>query len=130
MNLSENEVEIVASACHAAWYAYAVLALGEDGCEWLNAPQFQKDSIRDAVRFWCENTDRPDLERASHENWKRQRLSAGWKYGLSKNVESKTSPCLVQYECLPDAQRTKDTVVVQAFRATAGEIERQRCASA
>ena len=50
-NLTEYEIELVAAALHASWYAYAVLAKGEPGEPWERAPEWQKASCRDAARF-------------------------------------------------------------------------------
>jgi hypothetical protein len=97
--------------------------LGEPGEEWHVAPAWQKDSIRNAVAFWMElGPEEPNIEALSHENWKRQRLAAGWRYGPVKDVELKTHPCLSAYEDLSPAQRHKDHVVVQAFRAVAPQV--------
>ncbi|WP_414639273.1 RyR domain-containing protein [Archangium sp.] len=122
-----TQIEVIAAACHSAWYAYTVLALGEKGEEWLHAPEWQKESIRDAVRFWLRmGPAAVDIERKSHENWMRQRLDSGWRFGPSKDAEAKTHPCLVDYAELPESQRKKDTVVVQAFRAVSREVLKRR----
>lgn len=120
---SAQQVEVIAAAVHAAWYAYTVLGLGEEGAEWGHAPAWQRESIRDAVRFWFKvGLEDPELEKLSHENWMRQRLAGGWRLGPMKDTVAKTHPCLVEYTELPEGQRRKDTVVVQAFRAVATEI--------
>jgi hypothetical protein len=123
MDATASQIEVIAAACHSAWYAYTVLALGEEGDEWGCAPEWQKDSIRDAVRFWLSlGPDASDIERKSHENWMRQRLAGGWRFGPVKDTYAKTHPCLVDYSSLPETQRKKDTVVVQAFRAVSREV--------
>ena len=123
MSATSWQVEVIAAACHSAWYAYTVLALGEEGDEWGRAPAWQKESVRDAVRFWLSlGADTSDIERKSHENWMRQRLEAGWRLGPVKDVQARTHPCLVDYASLPEAQRRKDAVVVQAFRAVSREV--------
>lgn len=124
MELSAQAIEILAAACHSAWYAYSVLALGEAGQEWEQAPEWQRESIRSAVRFWAFNRGREDLERVSHENWMRERLASGWRLGPVRDAEARTSPCLVPYDELPEPQRRKDLVVVQAFRAVFREMSR------
>lgn len=121
-----NRVEILASACHAAWYAYAVLGLGEDGEPWETAPEWQKESIRSAVDFWEQCLQMGDqsqsmLERAerlapkSHINWMEDKARDGWMYGETKDAVKRTHPCMVPYSDLPEEQKKKDIVVLQAF---------------
>lgn len=43
-----------------------------------------------------------------HTAWMKQRLSEGWKYGEIKDSTNKTHPCLVDYNDLPDNQKSKD----------------------
>lgn len=44
----------------------------------------------------------------SHDSWSREKLENGWKYGLVKDPEAKTHPCLVPFEELPEEQQRKD----------------------
>lgn len=117
----EQRSEVIAAACHSAWYAYAVLALGEAGDPWERAPEWQKSSILHAVAFWdALDTDTLPFDKicaASHVAWMNERLRTGWVYGLVKDPEKKTHHCLVPYEELPEAQRLKDAVVVRAYLA-------------
>lgn len=118
--------EILAAACHSAWYAYTVLALNEEGEPWETAPEWQKNSIRDAVRFWDEELAKADqseplankaarLAPLSHENWMKYKAEEGWKYGPVKDPEKKEHPCMVPYNDLPEDQKIKDLVVLQAY---------------
>lgn len=132
---SSIRTEILAAACHSAWYAYTVLALKESGEPWSKAPDWQKDSMRDGIQFWDDllndktYEDLSDtgalvhlLAPASHENWMKHKLATGWKYGEEKDPGAKTHPCLVSYGTLPEAQKRKDAVVIHAYLAarTAG----------
>lgn len=115
-----DRVELIAAACHQAWYAYAVLALGEDGEPWQSAPAWQKESIRDGVRFWDACSDVCSIEElceASHRNWCTYKREDGWVYGPAKDPDKKTHPCLCPYDRLPPSQRKKDRVVVEAYLA-------------
>jgi hypothetical protein len=118
--------EALAIACHQAWYAYTVLALGEPGEPWHSAPDWQKDSIRNAVDFW--DAQKVDTSEAlyidevakrlcplTHENWVKEKAAAGWVYGEIKDPEKKTHHCMVPYSDLPEAQKKKDMVVVMAY---------------
>lgn len=123
---------IIAAACHSAWYAYTVLALGEEGQPWERAPAWQKESIISAVKFWDkfalnlvgQDTSpeahallREKLPEASHENWVNYKVNLGWVHGPVKDPERKEHPCLAPYDTLPEEQRTKDQVVVEAYLA-------------
>lgn len=126
-----TRIEILAAACHSAWYAYTVLALGEEGERWARAPAWQQRSIREGVRFWDDYVDAHTqavargpreevyamLAAASHDNWMNLKQVEGWVYGEVKDPEKKTHPCMVPYAELPEAQRKKDEVVLQAYFA-------------
>ena len=43
-----------------------------------------------------------------HEVWSETRMKQGWKYGIQRNDELKTHPCLVPYEELPEEERDYD----------------------
>jgi len=129
-----NRNEVIARACHSAWYAYTVLALGEEGQPWESAPEWQRESILSVVGFWdfsvvlqfpdeipspeiVSDWARSELPSLSHENWAKARKEAGWVYGEVKDADKKTHPCLVPYNDLPKNQRMKDTVVLEAYLA-------------
>lgn len=136
--LWEQRAEVIARACHSAWYAYAVIGLGEEGEPWDSAPEWQKESIRDAIRFWDKecgeflaSTEPPEgytlsqwarvnLPMLSHENWMNHKKLTGWTYGEKKDVNDQTHPCMLPYEELPEAQRKKDRVVVETYLAMIG----------
>ena len=48
------------------------------------------------------------LARNTHEVWAAQRISEGWKYGVTRNDERKEHPCLVAYEDLPESEKEYD----------------------
>jgi hypothetical protein len=48
------------------------------------------------------------LARNTHENWARQRLEDGWRYGPERNDERKEHPNLVPYEELSEADKEYD----------------------
>lgn len=43
-----------------------------------------------------------------HEVWAQGRIREGWTYGESRNDALKTTPCLVPYDQLPDAEKQYD----------------------
>ena len=122
-----NRKEIIAAACHSAWYAYTVLGFKEEGEPWSTIAQWQKDSLYNAIEFWDTFTEkvpvgglawlRTNLPVLSHDNWTKHKLSEGWIYGPVKDANKKTHPCLVPYTALPAAQQLKDSVVVETYLA-------------
>lgn len=43
-----------------------------------------------------------------HENWSAGRIAAGWTYGETRDDEKKTTPCLVPYGELSEAEKEYD----------------------
>ena len=48
------------------------------------------------------------LARNTHENWARQRIAEGWRYGPQRDDERKEHPNLVPYEELSEADKEYD----------------------
>ena len=48
------------------------------------------------------------LARNTHENWARQRLEEGWRYGPRRDDAKKEHPNLVPYEELSESDRDND----------------------
>lgn len=88
---------------------------------WEFAPDWQKESARDGVRFHCENPDAGDA--ASHENWMKHKLEDGWVFGPSKDPALKTHPCLVPFEALPREQQVKDALFRSIVHAITKDLE-------
>ena len=55
----------------------------------------------------------------SHELWMASRIAEGWTYGPVKDFDAKTSPCLIPYADLPEAQRRKDALILSVVRSMA-----------
>ena len=45
-----------------------------------------------------------------HENWSASRIAEGWSYGIVRDDEKKTTPCLVPYSDLPESEKEYDRV--------------------
>ena len=43
-----------------------------------------------------------------HENWAMARIEQGWSYGEFRDDKSKTTPCLVPYDELPEIEKEYD----------------------
>ncbi len=48
------------------------------------------------------------LAKNTHHVWAQERIKQGWVYGKERNTELKTTPCLVEYEDLPEFERDFD----------------------
>ena len=57
------------------------------------------DSLIELIELLAEN---------SHENWARQRMAEGWRYGPVRDDVRKTHPCLVSYAELPESEKEYD----------------------
>ena len=99
-------LEFIARAAHEINRAYCA-ALGDNSQPaWEDAPEWQRTSAINGVRFHIENPDAgPD---ASHVAWMAEKQATGWKYGPIKDAERKEHPCMVSYADLPVTQRAKD----------------------
>lgn len=106
-----DPVEFIARICHEANKAYCDVLGDYSQKHWWFAPEWQRESARNGVKFHMENPEAGDA--ASHENWMNEKLKDGWVYGKVKDAELKTHHCLVPFDQLPPEQQKKDKL----FRA-------------
>jgi hypothetical protein len=115
--MNQTQIAII---CHESNRAYCA-AIGDNSqLPWGEAPEWQRDSAINGVKFVQENPDAPDS--ASHDNWMRQKEEEGWVYGEVKDPEAKTHPCMVPFDELPPEQQAKDSLfrsIVKALTVTA-----------
>ena len=43
-----------------------------------------------------------------HDIWAKNRLSQGWTYGPKRDDAKKQTPCMVEYEALPESEKLYD----------------------
>jgi hypothetical protein len=79
--------------------------------KWDDAPDWQRNSAIEGIKFHLQNPDAGDS--VSHDNWMKQKIKEGWVYGEVKDPEKKTHPCIVPFDQLPEFQQKKDAL----FRA-------------
>jgi ryanodine receptor 2 len=48
-----------------------------------------------------------------HDVWAAQRIADGWRFGRTRDDISKSHPCLVPYDELPESEKTYDRVMVE-----------------
>jgi hypothetical protein len=114
-------VEQIARICHEANAALCVGIGDPSQASWDDAPEWQRKSAVSNVRFHLKN---PNVSaRVSHENWMREKLSEGWRYGEVKDADAKTHPCIVEFEQLPPEQQAKDHLLNAIVRALAPFVD-------
>lgn len=114
-------IEQIARICHEANAALCVGIGDHSQASWDDAPEWQRKSAVSNVRFHLKNPNVP--ARVSHENWMREKLSEGWRYGEVKDADAKTHPCIVEFEQLPPEQQAKDHLLNAIVRALAPFVD-------
>lgn len=115
------KVSDVARVCHEVNRQYCLATGDSSQPSWEDAPEWQKSSAVNGVRFHLDNPGASPS--ASHESWLAQKEAEGWKYGAVKNPETKEHPCFVPYDELPIEQRAKDYIFSSIVRELAAEIK-------
>lgn len=105
----------IARVCHEANRALCA-ALGDRSQRpWEDAPEWQVESAFNGVRFIL---DHPDAQPGdSHASWLAEKEREGWVWGPEKDEVTRTHPCMVPFEELPEEQRFKDVLFVAIVRA-------------
>lgn len=106
--MNEHTLTKIAKVCHEVNRAYCQ-ALGDNSqLPWDDAPDWQRESAVNGVKFHMENPNAgPD---ASHNSWLAEKERTGWKYGTVKDADKKEHPCFLPYDMLPVDQRAKDYI--------------------
>lgn len=107
--------EDIARVCHEANRAYCITIGDFSQPAWDDAPDWQKESLRNGVAFHCINPNAGPSD--NHDNWVTEKLVAGWTYGPVKDPELKQHPCLVPYSELPAEQQMKDAIFLAIVHA-------------
>lgn len=110
--------EQIARVCHDANRAYCITQGDESQLPWPDAPDWQRESAINGVRFHRSNPSSTPAD--SHNNWLKEKIADGWVYGEVKDPNAKTHPCVVQYDQLPAFQRVKDHIFVAIVRTLDG----------
>lgn len=110
-SISELDIEAMAFVCHETIRAYCSVIGERPQPPWHLAPEWQRESTAEGIRFAIANPDAPNS--AQHEAWMAEKIKDGWTYGPERDEERKTHPCLVPWNQLPILQRLKDPL----FRA-------------
>jgi hypothetical protein len=98
----------IARICHEANRIYCQSIGDNSQLQWGDAPDWQKTSAINGVKFHIANPDAGDS--ASHDNWMKEKLEQGWVYGEVKDAEKKTHHCIRPFNELPIEQQKKDAL--------------------
>ena len=107
----------VARTCHEVNKAYCESIGDTSQPDWKDAPEWQKESAINGVKYHFNNENTTAAD--SHNNWMKEKVENGWKYGPIKDPEKKEHHCIVTYEELPKEQQYKDSLfiaVVHSFK--------------
>lgn len=114
-------IEKIAQVAHEINRAFCNSIGDHSQPSWEEAPDWQKSSAINGVKFNLENPDAPPS--ASHESWLKQKEEEGWKYGAVKNPETKEHPCFVPYDELPTEQKSKDYLFKQVVASLKNDLD-------
>lgn len=110
----ESTIMHIAKVCHEENKSYCESISDMSQPTWEDAPEWQKQSACDGVKYFLENPDVTPED--MHDNWLHEKIRTGWHYGEEKNTANKTHPCMVMYWDLPEEQRMKDTIFMQTIK--------------
>lgn len=106
--MRKSKVKQIAKTCYQFNKAYCE-SIGDFSQEdWDEAPDWKKESTIEGVQFLVDNPKVTPIE--LHDNWMKDKIKDGWKYGSVKSATFKTHPCMVSYQDLPKAQQFKDSL--------------------
>lgn len=111
----DSDIEAVAKVAYSANKAFCETLGDYSQPVWEDAPDWQKESAINGVKLHIETlTVTPS---GSHDNWMKEKLKDGWKYGEVKNSDKKEHSCLVPYDELPVEQQVKDSIFLMIVKA-------------
>jgi hypothetical protein len=115
MEQKDVMIKAIAQVAHETNRAYCTVTGDLSQPEWANAPDWQKESAINGVKFHLDNPAANPID--SHQNWLEEKRAAGWVWGPEKIAEDKVHPCMLEYHDLPIGQRIKDKLFIGVVRA-------------
>lgn len=103
--------EFMARIAYHCWVSYQIAA-GQPYD--LEPSPAQMESQRNAMKAFL--ADPGMSAEKNHENWMAYKLSVGWKPGPVRDEVKKESPCLVPFAALPEVEKKKDIMDIEARR--------------
>jgi len=102
------DVNKIAKVAHEVNRAFCISNGDDSQSSWENAEDWKKSSTFTGVEFLIDNPDATPI--TTHENWVKDKVDYGWKYGTKKDVDLKLHPCIIPYDDLPVMQKSKDYI--------------------
>ncbi len=123
-----EQIEQTARVCHETLRAFCQTLDDNSLPPWKDAPEWQKESSRDGVRYYFEQfaAGVEPSPAATHERWLKQRKAEGWKRGNTKNSKTKEHPSFVAFEDLPLQEKQKDYLFAAVCKAFCASIAAER----
>ena len=88
--------------------------LGQYQPRWENTSDWQRDSTYQLIEKIIAN---PNIKNSEcFEEWKKNKIEDGWRYGPKKDENKKTHPCIVDWENLPIQEREKDPILIHVIK--------------
>jgi hypothetical protein len=56
-----------------------------------------------------------EMAKIEHERWREDLVGQGWRYGIKKNKEYKTHPCIIPFEQLPENKQKYDKEIIYSI---------------
>lgn len=101
-----GKINTIAQVCHEANKAWCETNGDNSQKSWEEAEVWQKESAIKGVEFRINNPEAG--EDAQHNAWMKDKINTGWVFGLIKDAEKKTHPCIIPFNELPIFQQKKD----------------------
>ena len=111
----------IAQVAHQVNMAYCASQGDNSQKTWEEAPEWQRTSAINQVRFHLDNPDAALSH--THDSWMKEKVESGWVYGPQKDENKKTHPCIVPYEDLPIEQKAKYCLFSAVVRTFAVHIK-------
>lgn len=119
--MNQNQIVKIAKVCHQANKMWCELNDDFSQKDWDDAKDWQRISAVNGVTYRVENENATDD--AQHNSWMKEKVDDGWVYGEIKDEVTKTHPCIVPFNELPEFQRKKDTLFCAIVDALSGKKE-------
>jgi hypothetical protein len=103
--MSPFAIETIARVAHEVNRAYCEAIGDASQVPWWEAPDSERDSVREGVRGVLE--ERYATAEEQHEAWLADKAAEGWSYGPTKDVLTKQDPAFVLWDELPEEHRVK-----------------------
>lgn len=111
--LSNAEIEACAKTAHEMNRNFNSLMGDNSYKAWDASEEWVKTSARASVLALAEFDFTPSQ---LHDMWVAEKRSQGWTYGVEKDFQKRTHPCLVVYSDLLEEHRIKDMMWSQCVK--------------